>query len=105
VSPITGCANAVLTTGDARLACIRRSFPGGSHDQQTQVDYGTSGTATFDDQLVIRADSGEFSAPGDSGSAVFGEDAFLGGLLFAGGEGITIVNRISHVVSLLAVRL
>jgi hypothetical protein len=72
---------------------------------QTQVDYGTSGTATFDDQLVIRADSGEFSAPGDSGSAVFGEDAFLGGLLFAGGEGITIVNRISHVVSLLGVRL
>jgi hypothetical protein len=72
---------------------------------QTQVDYGTSGTATFDDQLVIRADSGEFSAPGDSGSAVLGEDAFLGGLLFAGGEGITIVNRISHVVSLLGVRL
>ena len=73
---------------------------------QVQVDYGAgSGTATFDDQLVIRADSGEFSAPGDSGSAVFGEDVFLGGLLFAGGEGITIVNRISHVVSLLGVRL
>ncbi len=72
---------------------------------QTQVDYGTSGTATYDDQLVIRADSGEFSGPGDSGSAVFGEDAYLGGLLFAGGEGITIVNRISHVVSLLGVRL
>jgi hypothetical protein len=72
---------------------------------QVQVDYGTSGTATFDDQLVVRADSGEFSGPGDSGSAVFGEDAFLGGLLFAGGEGITIINRISHVVSLLGVRL
>src|SRR5512143_1699090 len=68
---------------------------------QTQVDYGT-GTATFDDQIVIRGDAGDFSAPG---SAVFGEDAFLGGLLFAGGEGITIVNRISHVVSLLGVRL
>jgi hypothetical protein len=72
---------------------------------QVRVDYGTSGTATFDDQLVVRADSGEFSAPGDSGSAVFGEDASLGGLLFAGGEGITIVNRIGHVVSLLGVRL
>jgi hypothetical protein len=72
---------------------------------EVQVDYGTSGTATFDDQLVVRADSGEFSAPGDSGSAVFGEDAFLGGLLFAGGEEITIVSRISHVVSLLGVRL
>lgn len=72
---------------------------------QVQVDYGTSGTATFDDQLVVRAESGEFSAGGDSGSAVFGEDAFFGGLLFAGGEGITIVNRIAHVVSLLGVRL
>jgi hypothetical protein len=70
---------------------------------QSQVDYGT-GTATYDDQLVIRADSGEFSGPGDSGSAVFGGDDFLGGLLFAGGEGVTIVNRISHVVSLLGVR-
>jgi hypothetical protein len=72
---------------------------------QVQVDYGTSGTATFDDQLIIRADAGEFSGPGDSGSCVFGEDAFLGGLLFAGGEGITVINRISHVVSLLGVRL
>ena len=71
-----------------------------------QVDYGVGrGTATFGDQLVIRADAGEFSGPGDSGSAVLGEDASLGGLLFAGGEGITIVNRISHVVSLLGVRL
>jgi hypothetical protein len=72
---------------------------------QVQVDYGTgSGIATFDDQLVVRAEAGDFSAPGDSGSAVLGADAFLGGLLFAGGEGITIVNRISHVVSLLGVR-
>jgi hypothetical protein len=53
---------------------------------QVQVDCGT-GTATYDDQLVVRADAGEFSG------------------LFARGEGITIVNRISHVVSLLAVRL
>jgi hypothetical protein len=73
---------------------------------QVQVDYGAgAGTATFDDQLIIRADAGEFSQPGDSGSAVFGEDVFLGGLLFAGGEGITVINRVSHVVSLLGVRL
>jgi hypothetical protein len=73
---------------------------------QVQVDYGAgAGIATFDDQLVVRADSGEFSGPGDSGSAVFGDDVFLGGLLFAGGEGITIINRASHVVSLLGVRL
>jgi hypothetical protein len=70
-----------------------------------QVDYGNQGTATFEDQLIVRADSGEFSAGGDSGSAVANEDRFLGGLLFAGGDGITIVNRISHVVAALRVTL
>lgn len=72
----------------------------------SRVDYGSpNGTATFEDQLVIRADSGEFSAGGDSGSAIVTEDGFLGGLLFAGGSGVTIANKISHVVSLLGVRL
>ena len=72
----------------------------------SQVDYGTGkGIATFGDQFVIRADSGEFSQGGDSGSAIVDEDGFVGGLLFAGGDGVTIVNRISHVVSLLGIRL
>jgi hypothetical protein len=72
----------------------------------SQVDYGTGkGIATFGDQFVIRADSGDFSQGGDSGSAVVDEDGFVGGLLFAGGDGVTIVNRISHVVSLLGIRL
>lgn len=72
----------------------------------SQVDYGPgSGIATFQDQLVIRGDEGEFSAPGDSGSAIISEDGLLGGLLFAGGTGVTIANKISHVVSLLGVRL
>ena len=71
-----------------------------------QVDYGPgNGVATFTDQLIVRADTGEFSAGGDSGSAVLTADAFLGGLLFAGGEQITIVNRIGNVVSLLGVRM
>ena len=72
---------------------------------EVRVDYGPNGTATFTDQLIVRADAGEFSAPGDSGSAVLSADAFLGGLLFAGGEGITIVNRIANVVSLLGLRI
>ncbi len=73
---------------------------------EVRVDYGPgNGTATFTDQLIVRADTGEFSAPGDSGSAVLTADAFLGGLLFAGGEGITIVNRIANVVSLLGLRI
>jgi hypothetical protein len=75
-------------------------------DAEVRVDYGPGhGTATFTDQLIVRADAGEFSAPGDSGSAVLSADAFLGGLLFAGGEGITIVNRIANVVSLLGLRI
>jgi hypothetical protein len=71
----------------------------------SRVDYGVGkGTATFGDQFVIRADSGDFSQGGDSGSVVLSEDGFAGGLLFAGGSGVTIVNRISHVVSLLGIR-
>jgi hypothetical protein len=70
------------------------------------VDYGPgNGNATFQDQIIVRADSGDFSAPGDSGSAIITEDGFLGGLLFAGGSGVTVANKISHVVSLLGVRL
>jgi hypothetical protein len=71
-----------------------------------QVDYGDKGTATFEDQVIVRADGGgEFSAGGDSGSAVADEARNIGGLLFAGGEGITVVNRISHVVAALRIRL
>lgn len=69
------------------------------------VDYGDKGTATFEDQLVVGSDSGDFSAPGDSGSAVEDEQRRIGGLLFAGGEGTTILNRISHVRTLLKIRL
>jgi hypothetical protein len=70
-----------------------------------RVQYSAGKMATFDDQLEVRADSGEFSQPGDSGSAIVDEDSYLGGLLFAGGSGVTIANRISNVVSLLGVRL
>jgi hypothetical protein len=73
---------------------------------QVRVDYGPGrGTATFDDQFVIRGDGTTFSAGGDSGSAIVTEDGFLGGLLFAGSDEITIANRISHVVALLGVRM
>lgn len=73
---------------------------------ESVVNYGPGkGNATFADQFVIRADSGDFSAGGDSGSAIVTEDNVLGGLLFAGGSGVTIANRISNVVSLLGIRL
>lgn len=68
-----------------------------------RVSYGEDGIALYDDQLVIRGDGGEFSAGGDSGSAIVDPMNRLGGLLFAGGGGVTIANRIVHVVAILGV--
>lgn len=68
-----------------------------------RVSYGEKGLAFYSDQLVIRGSSGDFSAGGDSGSAIVDEDGFLIGLLFAGGGGVTIANRISNVVAIMGV--
>jgi hypothetical protein len=65
-----------------------------------KVQY-SAGTATFTDQYLIRGDSGDFSAGGDSGSAIYDLDGYLGGLLFAGGGGVTLANRITHVLAAL----
>lgn len=70
-----------------------------------RVQYGAGQVATFDDQIEIRAGSGEFSAPGDSGSTILTLENKLGGLLFAGGSGVTIANRIEHVIDILGVGL
>jgi hypothetical protein len=71
-----------------------------------RVNYGDGKTATFNNQVEIRAnDGGDFSAGGDSGSVIIDSEGFMGGLLFAGGGGVTIANSISDVVSLLGVRL
>jgi len=68
-------------------------------DVTTQVSYGTNKTGVFTDQIIITTDeSVPFSQPGDSGSAVLsGTD--LVGLLFAGSDTVTIINRISNVFS------
>ena len=63
-----------------------------------RVDYGQF-TATFADQDIIIGTSNDFSAPGDSGSAVLTHpDARPAALLFAGGGGITVANPIRHVL-------
>ena len=66
------------------------------------VNYGSSGVADFSGQVGIRADRGEFSAGGDSGSAIWhiSRDS-LGGLLYAGGDGVTFVNQIEDVFRLM----
>ena len=70
-------------------------------DADVRVSYG-SGTASFQDQIIIGP--GGFSDGGDSGSVIVDENNFIGALLFAGGDGITIGNRISNIVSVLGIR-
>ncbi len=71
-----------------------------------RVSYGPGRMATFEDQLVIM--NGEFSAPGDSGSAICTVEETgpkLVGLLFAGGESATIANSMGNIFNLLDVSL
>lgn len=63
------------------------------------VDYGGGRTARFVDQLL----AGAMSQGGDSGSAVLDDQNRLVGLLFAGSDNTTIINRISHVLSALGI--
>ena len=67
-------------------------------DMTVQVWYG-AGLALFEGQLAGDIES----AGGDSGSAVLSMDNRVAGLLFAGGEGITIFNPASAVESALGV--
>jgi hypothetical protein len=59
------------------------------------VQYGPGRVALFTDQLL----AGPMSQGGDSGSAVLDGGNRLIGLLFAGSENTTIINRIEHVFS------
>lgn len=67
-------------------------------DYQANVAMDKTGTkiARFVDQLLIKTDSGKFSAPGDSGSAIVKGDKLVG-LLFAGSDTVTIANKIENV--------
>ncbi len=66
-------------------------------DVTVNVQYGAGRTATFQDQLM----AGAMSQGGDSGSAVLDDQNRLVGLLFAGSDQSTIMNRIENVFSAL----
>ncbi|HEB94370.1 MAG TPA: hypothetical protein ENI94_13105 [Gammaproteobacteria bacterium] len=66
-------------------------------DVTVNVQYGGGRSALFKDQLM----AGAMSQGGDSGSAVLDTQNQLLGLLFAGSEQSTIINRIEHVFSAL----
>lgn len=67
-------------------------------DVTVNVQYGNQ-IAQFTDQLL----AGPMSQGGDSGSAVLDNEKNLVGLLFAGSETTTIINRIEHVFDALNV--
>lgn len=64
-------------------------------DVTVNVQYGAGRMARFTDQLM----AGAMSQGGDSGSAVVDAENRLVGLLFAGSDSSTIINRIEHVVA------
>lgn len=72
-----------------------------------RVSYGSGRVALFRDQIVIRGIGGNFSAGGDSGSVIWTWDSRRNpvGLLFAGGGGYTIANKITRVVAALDINL
>lgn len=68
-------------------------------DVTVNVQYSETQTAVFTDQLL----AGAMSQGGDSGSAVLDENNQIVGLLFAGSDTTTIINRIENVFSALGV--
>jgi hypothetical protein len=68
-------------------------------DVSANVQYGEGKIALFTDQLM----AGAMSQGGDSGSAVLDDNNRLVGLLFAGSDTTTVINRIENVFSLLEV--
>ncbi len=71
------------------------------------VNYGGGRQAFFRDQIVIQGINGTFSAGGDSGSLIWTWNSQRNpvGLLFAGGGGYTIANKIGRVLSALDINL
>lgn len=66
-------------------------------DVTANVQFGPGQIATFSDQLM----AGAMSQGGDSGSVVLDNNNNLVGLLFAGSDSTTIINRIENVFSAL----
>ncbi len=99
LGPINGTADAALgmrVVKAGRTTGITRGEVTGI-DATVQVQYGLGQVAVFTDQLLIGPAG--FSAGGDSGSAVLDEHNRLIGLLFAGSEQVTIINRAAHVLA------
>lgn len=69
-------------------------------DVTVRVDVGNKEYGIFTDQIL----AGPMSVPGDSGSLILTEDNYAVGLLFAGSEKVTMLNRIDRVFDALNIR-
>lgn len=70
-------------------------------DVTVDVQYGAGRVARFTDQVM----AGAMSQGGDSGSAVLDTEGNVVGLLFAGSDKTTVINRIEHVFAALEIGL
>lgn len=70
-------------------------------DVTSRVNFGSNKVAIFTDQVM----AGNMSQGGDSGSAVLDNDDNIVGLLFAGSDTSTLINRIENVFDALEVSL
>jgi hypothetical protein len=103
IGPVQGMASAELGT-PIQKSGRTTAFTTGEIEQvdvTVNVQYGAGQIARFSDQLM----AGAMSQGGDSGSAVLDRSNRLVGLLFAGSDSTTIINRIEHVFSALGVGL
>jgi hypothetical protein len=103
IGPVQGMASAELGT-PIQKSGRTTAFTTGEIEQvdvTVNVQYGAGQIARFSDQLM----AGAMSQGGDSGSAVLDRSNRLVGLLFAGSDSSTIINRIEHVFSALGVGL
>ena len=103
IGPIQGTVNAELGMA-IKKSGRTTGFTTGELQQvdvTVNVQYGAGRIALFGDQVM----AGPMSQGGDSGSAVLDENNRRMGLLFAGSESTTIINRIEHVFSALGLGL
>jgi hypothetical protein len=103
IGPIRGIGEAALGTPLKKSGRTTELTTGAvlQTDVTVRVSYGTGRVATFTDQLL----AGAMSQGGDSGSAVLDDQDRITGLLFAGSNTTTVINRIQHVFASLSLSL
>lgn len=103
IGKIAGLSEAVLRTPIKKMGRTTGVTTGiiQQIDATVKVNYGSNKTAIFSDQLI----AGAMSQGGDSGSAILDSNNNLIGLLFAGSNSTTIINRIRNVFNALELTL